>query len=112
MHIVAGSLINQVMTQSRQPDPIAGMGATICMFTDRHAATIVKVTSTQVHVQEDAAKRIDTNGMCDSGQEYEYTPQPKALVQVFRRNKRGVYRNASGNTLSIGHRSKFYDFSF
>lgn len=106
-----GSAINWIMSGAAVPEtPAIGMGATILCWTDRHAGTIVKVTPTQIHVQHDSAKRIDTNGMSEC-QDYEYTPNPKAPIEVFRRTKRG-YRNASGNALLIGKRDEYYDFSF
>lgn len=105
-----GSLMNHVFTASRQVEPVVGMGATMCAWTDRHAATIVKVTKTQVHVQQDIARRIDTNGMSEM-QTYAYEPDPKAPVIVFRKTKRG-YRSKCGYGLLIGARREYYDFSF
>lgn len=105
-----GSLMNHVMSRLATPTPEVGMGATILMWTDRHAATIVKVTPTQVHVQQDKATRVDKNGMSDS-QDYTYEPNPEAPIQVFRKTKRG-WRDRSGQGLGIGYRCEYYDFSF
>ncbi len=104
-----GSLINHIESRFAQPTPEVGMGATILGWTDRYPATIVKVTPCQVHVQEDFAVRTDSNGMSES-QEYEYSPNPKAHVEIFRKTKRG-WRSGS-RCLSIGRREKYYDFSF
>lgn len=104
-----GSLINHLMARGGAKAEV-GMGATILSWTDRHPATIVKVTASQVHVQRDNYKRIDNNGMSEC-QEYEYTPNPNASVEVFRVTKKGL-KNKSGNYLSIGEREKYYDFSF
>jgi len=103
-----GSLMNHLMAGGTQPK--IGMGATILMWTDRKAGTIVKITPTQVHVQEDTAVRADNNGMSEC-QEYAYSPNPAGYVHVFRKTKRG-YRNKAGNALSIGERDTYYDFSF
>lgn len=106
-----GSLVNHIMSRATdQPAPQVGMGATILMWSDRHAATIVKVTKTQVHVKQDKAVRIDTNGMSEH-QEYTYTSDPDASVEVFRMTKRG-YRSSSGAGLVIGERDEYYDPSF
>lgn len=104
-----GSVMNHLMTSSAQPEPVVGMGATICCWSDRHAATIVKVTQCQIHVQEDIATRTDSNGMSDC-QTYSYAPNPDAPVIVFRKTKRG-WRSKSGGLL-IGTRREYYDYSF
>jgi hypothetical protein len=104
-----GSVMNHLMTGGSQPEPAVGMGATICCWTDRHAATIVKVTRCQIHVQEDIATRIDNNGMSEC-QQYEYRPDPNGAVIVFRKTKRG-WKSKSGGLL-IGTRRHYYDFSF
>lgn len=104
------SMTNYLMSGTNgQPTPEVGMGATILMWTDRHAATIVKVTRTQIHVKQDHAKRTDTRGMSES-QEYEYTPNPNAPTIVFRKTKRG-YRSQAGS-LRIGDRNEYHDYSF
>jgi hypothetical protein len=105
-----GSAMNHVYTTSAQPEPEVGMGATMCSWTDRHAGTIVKVTPCQVHVQEDIAKRTDENGMSEC-QRYEYTPNPRAPVTIFRHTKRG-WRSKCGKGLMIGVRMEYYDYSF
>ncbi len=93
------------------PEPKAGMGATILMWTDRHAATIVKVTPTQVHVQRDVATRIDKNGMSEM-QEYSYASDPAASVMIFRKTKRGWRAPGGGASLRIGDRSEYHDHTF
>lgn len=105
-----GSLVNYILAKTgKQPE--VGMGATILSWTDRHPATIVKVTKTQVHVQEDLAKRIDDRGYYTEDQDYEYVPNPEAYIQVFRFTKKGL-KNKNGNHLSIGRREKYVDPSF
>jgi hypothetical protein len=104
-----GSLTNHVMSYDRTT-PVVGMGATILCWTDRHAATVVKVTRTQCHVRRDKATRADANGMSET-QSYTYAPDPSQSVELFRLTKNG-WRNSSGNGLLIGHREEYYDFSF
>lgn len=92
------------------PEPKVGMGATILCWTDRHSATIVKVTPCQIHVQRDLVKRIDKNGFSES-QSYEFTPDPQATVDVFRKTKKG-WRNSSGRSLRVGDRNEYRDPCF
>ena len=108
-----GSLVNHVLSnQDHQHDGIEPgvTGATILMWSDRRAATIVKVTKCQIHVQEDRAERVDKNGMSES-QEYVYTRDETARVRVFRKTKRG-WRDSSGAGLMVGIRKAYHDFSF
>ena len=107
-----GSLTNHMMSRPYgEPKPEVGMGATILMWSDRHAATIVKVTPTQVHVQRDKATRTDDRGMCES-QDYTYERDPTATVEVFRLTKRGWRAPGGGAGLLIGDRDEYHDFSF
>ena len=105
-----GSLNNRLMEGGKQVEPKVGMGATITMYTDRKAGTIVKVTPTQVHVQLDTAIRTDKNGMSEE-QAYRYERNSEAKVEIFRKTKRG-YRNKSRSGLLIGHRDAYHDYSF
>ena len=105
-----GSLVNHIYAGIENPEPAVGMGATILMWTDRRAATIVKVTPCQVHIQEDKATRADSNGMSES-QNYDYTPDPQAPVVILRKVK-GGWREKGGSRLSIGHRRAYHDYSF
>jgi len=104
-----GSLMNHVMTGNNQPEPKVGDGATICGWTDRHAATIIKVTRCTVTVQQDKATRIDNNGMSEC-QIYQYEADPKGSVHTFRKTKNGW--KSKGYGLLIGHRQEYYDYSF
>lgn len=106
-----GSLINHVLAHPAQCTPVVGGGATICLWSDRHAATIVKVTPSQVHVQQDKATRTDKNGMSEC-QEYAYEADTSAPVRIFRKTKRGYREAGGGSYLSIGVRREYYDFSF
>ena len=103
-----GSLVNHVASTS-DTVPEVGMGATILMWSDRKAGTIVKVTPTQIHVQEDTATRTDKNGLSES-QEYTYEPDPKGSIRIFRKTKNG-YR-WSGRGLWVGVRQAYHDPTF
>ncbi len=92
--------------------PEVGMGCTIQMYSDRHAATIVRVSSSgkTVWVQQDIATRTDDNGMSES-QQYTYAPNPSAAVQRFYFNKDGQWKGDIG-FLNIGIRNEYHDYSF
>lgn len=94
------------------------MGATILMWTDRLAVTIVEVSANgrRVVVQRDKATRTDSNGMSDA-QSYTYEPDTDAPRQTFTLRKNGQWvrqgdNMGSGTKLSIGHRSHYHDYSF
>lgn len=95
-----------------------GEGATECLWSDRHAGTIVNVVNKgrTVFWQRDKATRTDDLGMTDSGQQYAYESDPTAPVSVFtlRKNGRFIQRGESmhnGRCLIRG-RHEFYDYSF
>lgn len=113
-----GSLHNMLAANTRSAAPLAGSGATIIMWSDRHAATIISVSEsgTTVQVQRDRATRTDNYGMSDS-QSYAYSPNPEASIQAFtlRKTGRWVRRGESekgGTVLLIGQRDEYYDYSF
>lgn len=113
-----GSLINNIHGNSAQRSPEVGMGATVLMWTDRHAATITEVSKSgkAITIQRDVAKRTDNLGMSDA-QSYEYTPNPDADKQVFTLRKNGAWVRKgqsmkNGERLGIGYRNEYYDFSF
>ena len=113
-----GSLFNGLMANSKQPAPEVGMGATMLMWSDRHAATILEVTDNgkSLTVQRDKAIRTDEHGMSDS-QSYRYESDPEGAVHTFtlRKNGRWVRKGEpirDGMGLIVGHRQEYYDFSF
>lgn len=111
-----GSFHNHLYANSRDSQPEIGMGATMLFYSDRHACTIVDVIGKSVFVQQDFAKRTDSNGMSDA-QSYEYTPNPNAPIREFTLRKNGKYitKGSSmkhGTQLAIGYRREYYDYSF
>lgn len=120
---VYGSLMNRIFEDMRMPEPEVGMGATAFMYSDRHALTIVAVhknkagKATAVEVTRDNAKRVDTLGMTDSGQRYEYTSNPDGhrTTYTLRRNGSWVRKGetiSGGQRIGIGQRDEYHDFSF
>lgn len=91
--------------------PQVGMGCTLCWWSDRDPYTIIKVSASgkTFWMQEDNARRTDNNGMSDA-QSYEYTPNPNGEVRQVRLTTRGWKSN--GQRVAVGHRRKFYDYSF
>lgn len=111
-----GSLMNHLFSGARMAAPEVGMGATILMWTDRHAATIREVSKSgkRVGIVRDVATRIDKDGMSDA-QEYAFTPGGGGIIYyTLRKNGAWVRQGDSikGERLAIGARSEFHDFSF
>ncbi len=72
-----GSMTNHLMSNVKSMEPMVGMGATVLMWTDRHACTIIEVNinrfklARRVTVQYDTAIRTDgirTIGTSEIGQ--------------------------------------------
>jgi len=119
-----GSLMNHVFS-GYNDEPAVGMGATILMWSDRSPATIIEVNQKKryIVIQEDNAKRVDSNGMSES-QQYEFVRNEKGITRIFRKNKKGewVYSyinpktnrivKAGGCHLRLGSRDKYHDYSF
>jgi len=104
-----GNLDSWMLLHSAQPVPKIGEGATIILWTDRYAGTIIKITRCQIHVQRDVAVRQDDRGMCET-QDYTYRPDPQGPLYIFRKTKRGYKAGSCG--LVIGERDEYYDYSF
>lgn len=112
-----GSVINFFMGNATTgTEPEVGVGVTLLSWTDRTAGTIIAATPNVIVVQEDAAKRLDSNGMSES-QHYEFSPDPSGRISVFTKRRNGQYtldgcKTGEGNGLLIGHREKYHDYSF
>jgi hypothetical protein len=112
--------------------PEAGMGVTVCHYSDRNAGTIVAVrtrkdgTVREIDIRKDKVTRVDGRGMTDA-QEYIYEPGAEdAPVTTWRRDSKGVFRQLytdwdgkvrmasarDGAKLALGMRDEFYDYSF
>ena len=74
-----GSLQNLLMARGKVSQPAVprvGDGATIVLWTDRIACTVIEVkTPRKIVIQEDNAIRTDKNGMSKT-QEYRYRRAP------------------------------------
>lgn len=109
-----GSLVNLVLSASKDETPVVGMGATILCWTDRHAATIVSVSPKRIGIVQDEAIRTDKNGMSDS-QTYDYKPG-NGPVSYYTLRKNGAWvregESLKGQRIAIGYRDEHYDYSF
>ena len=112
------SVVNMMYDESRPAAPTVGMGATVLMWTDRHAATVVAVgpNGRWLDVQLDNATRTDTHGASDS-QHYSYTPNADAPITRYTLRRDGKYKRAGesmrgGLALLLGKRDHHFDYSF
>jgi hypothetical protein len=109
--------MNRIAETAKPQNPTVGMGCTILMYSDRHAATVVAILSPKrIQIQEDTAKRTDNNGMSES-QEYTYEPNPNGPTHIvtLRKNGRWVLQGQSkqnGTVVRMGDRDAYYDYSF
>lgn len=91
-----------------------GIGVTMLSWTDRTPGTIVEVGKNYIKIQEDFYKRTDNNGMSDE-QDYEYSPNPNGSIRTYKKNRLGKYTSngkKDGSGLIIGHRERYFDYSF
>lgn len=119
-----GSVVNWIAGNAVKgaPKPEVGMGVTMLSWSDRRAATIIKVEGNVVTVQRDKAKRVDANGMSEN-QTYAFEADTSGATFQYRQDKDGrwvsVERNAetgryrkTGSYARVGERDEYYDFSF
>jgi hypothetical protein len=96
---------------------VIGEGATICMWSDRHAGTIVGASPSRKSVtwQQDTATRTDTHGMSeDQSYSYERDENGRKIIFTLRSNGKWVQRGQSMHTGTrlVPGRHKFHDYSF
>lgn len=115
---MSGIYSNMFNAQVRSKVPEVGGPATILYFSDRDPATVTEVSKSgkKIVVTLDDYKRIDKLGMSDC-QEYEYTQNPNGCQYTYtlRKNGRWVREGVGLNSslsLIVGHRERYYDFTF
>lgn len=94
--------------------PTVGMGATINYLSDQSPATVIQVThdGKRIVIQEDEAIRTDNNGMSES-QQYDYKPDPNGTIHIVTMRRDGRFRISGGRqSVTLGVRRKYYDYSF
>lgn len=119
-----GSLFNHLMSNN-EAAPVAGQGATVLHWSDRHAYFVdwVSEDGKECMIERVIAKRTDEGGMSDA-QEWSYhrNPDPNRL-RIMIRYRYGAWwtysQDAEGkkhyiNKLNIifGVIREYYDFSF
>ncbi len=128
-----GSLVNELMINSKIDESLVAVDkpATLICWTDRHPATITKVfkigSTVAVEVQMDDTKYI--SGSFSESQKYEYIRNTEGAKYTFRlsaKKKKGrlTWRAVAFNEVTkrwhfhdsigllIGHREKYYDYTF
>lgn len=128
-----GSLTNDIYSRATngQPEPTVGMGATVLMWSDRHAATITSAEARpnggwRIVVQQDTAK-VTKGSAFDGSAEYEYSANltgPTYTFEFFpiegrwrhlRNSESGRFvkvPRSDGHGLTIGQRREYRDSSF
>lgn len=117
------SLVNHLYSRTAEPEPVVGMGATLIMYTDRHAYSVVSWDGKILGVTQDIISRVDSNGMSDS-QDYAYVTNHNASPEYYKKDKKNKWVRIVFNeetmrwkqyrcgTLKVGFRDEYYDYSF
>jgi hypothetical protein len=110
-----GSLINMISGSNPELKPEVGMGATILMWTDRRAATVIEVSKSgkKVTVQFDKATSQGSFG----SQDWKLEPDPNGSTREYTKRKNGQWVAAGdsmrgGQRLGLGYRDHYFDYSF
>jgi hypothetical protein len=84
-----GSVVNRIMENSRYPEITIGMGATVCMYSDRNPYTVVAVryakdgkTIREIDIRGD---HVGPNKRTWPAQEYDITPASTEVCEAFDR---------------------------
>lgn len=103
-----------------------GDGVTVCLWSDRHAATIIKRTATTITLQYDKAT-IDPDfkpefivggfaAHCTNQEEQSYTYErnPEGAIETYRWSKKNArYQGGGDGSIKvIKGRHEFYDYNF
>jgi len=110
-------MINDILANNNSM-PVLDGPATVISVTDRYPCTVISVTDKEVIVQEDHARRIDSNGMSET-QNYNYSRNANGRKFTYRKVKsgrrKGQWREGgitAGCGIIFGTREKYYNFSF
>jgi hypothetical protein len=127
------SLVNHLYSRMTvgAPAPVVGMAATTLSWTDRHAATVTKVTafggvklwSHEIEVVEDTALVI-SGSTHDGSATFAFVPNTNGYVNLYRKSRKtgawvhgyinrdtGKFNKSSGG-LILGTRDHYVDPSF
>ena len=110
-------MINEILANNNTL-PQLNQAATVLSYSDRYPCTVISVTDKEIIVQEDHAKRTDSNGMSES-QNYDYSRDLNGRKFTYRKVKsgrrKGQWREGGltdGIGIIFGTREKYYNFSF
>jgi hypothetical protein len=128
-----GSLVNHMYSRMTigAPAPTVGMGATKLSWSDRHAATVTKVTELkskvwayEINVMEDKVTCVSGSAH-DGSAVYAFEPNPYGYADMYRMDRktgkwvRGYINGATGRFkqrrsggLILGMREHYYDPHF
>jgi hypothetical protein len=127
-----GSLVNHMYSRMTigAPAPEVGMGATTLSWSDRHAATVMKVTELkskvwayEIHITEDKVTAVSGSAH-DGSAVYSFEPNPDGYVDIYRMDRktgswvRGYINQGTGRFkqrrggLILGKRDHYYDPHF
>ena len=120
---MTGSLVNTLISRSRQPEPEVGTPATVCMWSDRSPVTVVEVARFKTGQRAGQVKGVrvrPVEAKCVSGSahdgsaQYEYIEHPEwPATAWYMVDKRGRYvRKGGGDSLSLGKHDRYYDPHF
>lgn len=93
-----GSFMNHLMSGNKSL-PEVGKGATILLYSDRHAYQVMKVEGKRVWIKRCVAKRVDNNGMSES-QDYDYS-------ELYEWEQELVFRN--NHWREVTHQIEYID---
>lgn len=87
-----GNLTNRIIENGLDAVPKVGDGATIFLWSDRHAATVVDVSPTgkTVYLTRDTARVVDGSAM-DGSAKYTFTPNPNGPRVKVTKDKSGLW---------------------
>ena len=107
------SLVNHIYSNQQAKTPEVGMGATVLLWSDRHAYTITRVSPSgkTFWMTQDIATRTE-EGMTDA-QDYTYEQDMNAEEEKVTLRRDGKWKIQQLNdTVKIGVRDEHHDFSF
>ena len=101
-----GSLQNRISENGVYPEDmvVLGMGATITMYTDRHAATVVGIDGNIVTIQQDIAIGLKKNIEYGEQQDYKFERDFNGSVHHFRAKKYSGVKLVKYVTISFVHK--------
>lgn len=99
-----------------------GDGATYCLWSDRHACTVIAKTKTTITLQRDKATldpkfKPERDGMyCTNNDEQSYTYERDPNGEIYKcrwSEKNGRYQSGSDGSIKVLRgRREFYDYNF